>query len=155
MIGLLFAHFVTIIAMSLQAVFTNYLIRAEFPEKADDSGTITGNIGLVGCIASLVTGLFISYALDLFGRKNLTVSCLFLAGVTLACQPLPNHLPGLYILQILTSVLSYPMAYTPFTVDYIAQSSLGMFNGYYSFLNTSAGVITSSGVIKLQEYVPV
>lgn len=47
------------------------------------------------------------------------------------------------------------MSSTPYTVDYIAQSSMGMFNGYYSFLNTSAGVITSSGVIKLQEYVPV
>ena len=85
MIGLLFAHFVTMMALSLQAVFTNYLIRAEFPSKADDSGTITANIGFVTTLVGLIVGVFISYALDLFGRKNLTVSCLFVAGIALGC----------------------------------------------------------------------
>ena len=91
------------------------------------------------------------YALDLFGRKKLTVIGLMISGIAIGCQPLPANLTGLYILRTIASIGILPVLYTPYTVDYIKKGSLGLITGYYTVIAQLASLVSTSGAIQAQK----
>ena len=81
------------------------------------------------------TEFLLGYLMDMFGRKRISVAGLMMAGISMACKPLPNNLIGLYLLKIVSNVGVIPTLYTPFTVDYVMKGSLGLMTGYYNVIN--------------------
>ena len=77
-----------------------------------------------------------------------------MAGIAIACKPLPNNLIGLYILKVISSVALIPTLYTPYTVDYVQKGSLGLMTGYYNVINTTASIAATSGSIQAQKRYP-
>ena len=120
---------------------------ANFGISDDDTGKVIGNLGFIGDIGSVSSEFVIGSAMDLFGRKGITVFGLFVAGLGLAAQPLPSQIGWLYPLRVISCVGVIPALYTPYTVDYVKKESLGLLNGYITIMSNIAGLICTSGAI--------
>lgn len=90
MAAFFFGFFVVVMLLTLQTVFTSYLLEDSYDVAEDDTGKVAGNLGFVAEIATLSTEFCIGFAMDLFGRKVLCVIGLLMAGLATASQPLPS-----------------------------------------------------------------
>lgn len=117
--AMLSMHFIVVLQMSLDTGFTTYLLDAEFGITGDRAAIVAGNLGSVGDIGNISVELLIGSAMDLFGRKTITVAGLFVASIAVFFKPLIGSLAGLYVLKLFSSIGAVPLIYSPFPVDYI------------------------------------
>ena len=117
--------FVTILQASLLTAFTLFLLEDNYGVEDSDAAKVLGNLGTVGDVAVVSTEFFIGYAMDLFGRKMLTISGLLLSGTATFCSPMPSDLTGLYFFRVMTVVGNVPMLNSPYVIDYVSKGSLG------------------------------
>ena len=109
---------------------------------------VAGNLGFIGKVGSMVTVMFIGSAMDLFGRKSLTIGGLAVAGVCELIKPLFKHVTALYILAFLTDIGTVPALNSPFPVDYVKKESLGLLSaGYYMIGSQLATFVSATGAI--------
>lgn len=116
------------IVLSLQVSFITYLLEQHYHVADDDTASTLGNLGIVGDVASLSSELFLGTAMDLFGRKVPVVGGVFLAGIATFISPLPKRLTGLYFARAMADVGCIPYLWSPYSIDYIASESQGLFN---------------------------
>lgn len=105
--------------------FTIFLLEDHYGVEDSDAAKVLGNLGTVGDVAIVSTEFFIGYAMDLFGRKMLTIFGLLLSGTATFCSPMPSSLTGLYFLRIMTVVGNLPSLNSPYLIDYVSKGSLG------------------------------
>ena len=148
--SILINHAIVIMIMSSETTLTTYLLKANYGLYGDDAAEVAGNLGFAGQCGSMATVLFIGPALDLFGRKPLTIGGLFIAGASMIAKPLFNHVLALYFLKVLTDVGSVPALYTPYPTDYVEKESLGLLSaGYFLICGQLATILSTSGSVKL------
>lgn len=97
------------------------------------------------------TEFFISYALDVFGRKVITVTGLSIAAISLMAQALPQKIVWLYIFRSLANIGCVAALYTPYNVDYVKKESLGLLSAYFSIMATLSSFLTTSVAIEVQK----
>lgn len=118
-VGLFMIQFSTVLVLTLEVSFTSYLLKSNYDIEGSRVAAVAGNLGFAAGVGVVCSEIFMGYALDLFGRKAITIIGMAIAGASLLSQPLPGTLYGLYVLRILSSVGVLPALYTPFSVDYI------------------------------------
>ena len=126
-----------------------YLLEDVFMVGDDKVASIAGNIGMVSEIGGLVAEILLGYLQDLFGRKWINIGGLLLASVAVVCMPLPHRIFALYFIRALTNAGFIPVAYTPFTLDYVAKSSLSIWAGISGVVKLLASMISESGAVLL------
>ena len=120
MTALFVSSFTAILIMTLETSFTTYLLKANFGiTNGDEAAKVAGNLGFVGDIGSLSADLFMGAAMDIFGRKYISIGGLFIASVVMFCKPLVTTLSALYVLKVFTNIGALPLLYSPYPVDYI------------------------------------
>ena len=134
--------------LTLQTSFTTYLLEDVYHVDSSEVAKIAGNLGFFSDIGVLFTELTMGTAMDLFGRKGITVVGIILAGISLVCMPLPNALFGLYCIRLVSNMGIVPALYSPFSVDFIRKDSLGLAAGYSTVVANLAGVIATAGAIQ-------
>ena len=134
--------------MSLDTSFTSYLLKANYGLEGDEVAEVAGNLGFIGKVGSMATVMFIGSAMDLFGRKSLTIGGLALAGTCEIVKPLFKDVTALYILAFLTDIGTVPALNSPFPVDYVEKKSLGLLSaGYFLIGSQLATFVSATGAI--------
>ena len=101
MTGLLVGFFLATLYLTLMASFTPYLLEDEYGVSKKKSGGVSGNLALAGDICAILTEFTLGYLMDLFGRKTITVTGMYLAAGAVFSMPLPRHIGGLYFVRCL------------------------------------------------------
>ena len=117
----------------------------------DDVSRLAGDVGFVSEIALLCTEFFISYAMDVFGRKVITVTGLTVAAMSLIAQALPQNIVWLYVFRSLTQIGCIAALFTPYNVDYVKKESLGLLSAYYGIMAVLSSFLTTSVAIEIQK----
>ena len=147
--------FIVDMIMSLETAFTSYLLKDYYDIHGDRVAEVVGNLGFVGDIGSLAVGIFLGPAMDLFGRKSLSIGGLVIASVSMVAKPLFHHLPWLYFLKLLTNMGTVPLLHSPYAADYVAQESLGLYNtGFILVVTQLSGGLSIGGAIQVQKVLP-
>ena len=154
--SLLLSHFIVMLIMTLETAFTSYLLKDNYDIHGDRVAEVAGNLGFVGDIGSVSMELLSGPAMDIFGRKSISIGCLMMASFAMFSKPLLKSLTGLYILKLLTNIGTVPLFYSPYPVDYVAKDSLGLFSTSYCLLvSQCALMLSTSGAIQVQKVLPV
>ena len=153
--SLLLSIFIANLIMALETAFTSYLLRESYDLHGDKVAEVTGNLGLVGDLGSVASELLSGPAMDLFGRKSLSIGGLVVASVAMIVKPLFKSISWLYILKLLTNMGIVPLMYSPYPTDYIARESLGLFTtGYLLIAAQFSTILSTSGAIQIQKVLP-
>ena len=136
---------------SLISIFTIFLLEDQYGIADSEAAAVLGNLGTVADVVAFSTELFIGYAIDLFGRKMLSIAGVILAGTGTFCSPLPARLGGLYFFRVMITIGILPLHLSPYIIDYVKRESIGRALAYLSVGATISSIFTSSVAIQLQK----
>ena len=86
----------------------------------DESAKLSGDIGFVSDIFMIASDLIVGYIFDKFGRKYLSITCLFICGVALILYALSNcWVVGYYLTRVTFQVCMLPAENSPLSFDYL------------------------------------
>lgn len=145
--SLYLGNFLCCLVLIMETVFGTYLLEQHYDLDPDEAAIAAGNLGFVGDLGAVSSELFVGYALDLFGRKTVTITGLAVASFAVTMKPVPQHIGYLYILRFFTNVGCIPMLYTPYALDYVKHDSLGLYCGYSQVMSTIANMIATTFAI--------
>jgi len=117
--ALLLSHFICVMMASLETAFTSYLLKANYHIYGDETAEVAGNLGFVGDIGSIIMVVIAGPAMDIFGRKAISIIGLAVASGAMFSKPLLGGLTGLYIVKFVGSMGTVPLMHSPYPTDYV------------------------------------
>ena len=142
-LGVLVAH----LMIGVLNRFCVYLLDDRHGITDERAAKVLGNMGTTADVLALTTALMLGSLMDLFGRKIPSIAGLMVASIGILLSPVPQNLPGLYICRILSNVGCLPFMWSPYSVDYIKEETLGLYSAYITVLSHIAAIMSGSGAI--------
>lgn len=130
--ALLFLCFIAIMTLAFVNGMQAFLLADIYGASSDEFGTLTGTLGVVDELFSMVGVLFWGFVADRFGRRVLLVGGLGLTIISLIVFPNGNTIyPGLLMARIIFAFGSSSLTcgMTIILADVVASSSLGLGTG--------------------------
>ena len=118
LLSLYLFQFILSMVLQVQITLLSYLIYEISPDS--NTGKVVGNLGFYADITVVLLDLVLGYAMDLFGRKTLSLTGFIIAGAAQIIMPVcPKIYPGMLICRILIAVGLLPALNTPLVLDYV------------------------------------
>ena len=116
-----------------------------------EAGSVASTLNFYSCLALVIAGFFIGFALDFFGRKNLAIIGFVIWGATICLTPVVKTIyPGMLLLLIAQNVLGKGLVLnTPLLADYVAANYMGPAMGIIGAIEACCVLGCNSGYLYL------